>query len=199
MTGVAAVTGAPATPTRSPAGGRLAALFVVYLVLLVWTVLWKLEVPWVGGDRMVKVVPFVATDGAGASAPLEVVVNLLLFVPFGLYLGLLVPASRWWALAGVVAGSSVALEVAQFVLGVGRSDATDVVVNTAGGLVGLGLAAVARHRSGAGAARAMTRACSVATALALVVVGLYLASPWQPVHVNDVGPLAGVDLPRTGP
>ena len=132
----------PVTPARSPARSRLAALFVVYLALLVWTVLWKLEVPWVGGDRMVKLVPFVATDGAGASAPLEVVVNLLLFVPFGLYLGLLVPARRWWALAGVVAGSSLALEVGQYVLAVGRSDTTDVVVNTAGGLVGLGLAAV---------------------------------------------------------
>ena len=34
--------------TRPPAGRRLAALFVVYLVLLGWVVLWKLEVPWVG-------------------------------------------------------------------------------------------------------------------------------------------------------
>jgi hypothetical protein len=58
---------------------------------------------------------------------------------------------------------------------------------------------VARHRSGAGAARALTRACAVATAIALVVAGLYLASPWQPVHVHDVGPLARVDPPRTGP
>jgi glycopeptide antibiotics resistance protein len=85
------------------------------------------------------------------------------------------------------------------VLAVGRSDSTDVVVNTAGGLVGLGVAAVARHVSGAPAARAMTRACSVATAVALVVAGLYLASPWQPVHGRDVGPLARVDLPRTVP
>ncbi|HET7820601.1 MAG TPA: VanZ family protein [Ornithinibacter sp.] len=199
MTGVAAVAAAPVTPTRAPAGGRLATLFVVYLVLLVWTVLWKLEVPWVGGDRMVKVVPFVATDGAGASAPLEVVVNLLLFVPFGLYLGLLVPGRPWWALAGAVAGSSLALEVGQYLLAVGRSDATDVVVNTGGGLVGLGLAAAARHRAGAGAARAMTRACAVATALTLVVAGLYLVSPRHVVHVRDVGPLARVDLPRTVP
>ena len=45
----------------------------------------------------------------------------------------------------------------------------------------------------------MTRACSVGTAVALVVAGLYLASPWQPVHGRDVGPLARVDLPRTVP
>jgi hypothetical protein len=182
----------------SPARGRLAALFVAYLVLLVWTVLWKLEVPWVGGQRMVKLVPFLATDGAGASAPLEVVVNLVLFVPFGLYLGLLAPARPWSTLAGVVAGASLALEVTQYVLAVGRSDTTDVVVNTVGGLVGLGLVAFARSPSRAGAARALTWGCATGTAFALVAAGLYLASPRQLVHVRDVGPLARVDVPDDG-
>jgi glycopeptide antibiotics resistance protein len=187
------------TRARSLTRGHLAALFVVYLTLLGWTVLWKLDVPWVGGERMVKLVPFVAADGAGASAPLEVVVNLLLFVPFGVYLGLLAPARRWWVHAGVVAGASLALEVAQYVLAVGRSDSTDVVVNTAGGLLGLGLVAVARRRPRAGAARAMTRVCSVGTVLALAVAGLYVLSPTRLVHVRDVGPLARVELPRTTP
>ncbi len=186
------------TRTRSLTRGHLATLFAVYLALLGWTVLWKLDVPWVGGERMVKVVPFVATGGAGASAPLEVVVNLLLFVPFGVYLGLLAPARPWWALAGVVAGASLALEVAQYVLAVGRSDSTDVVVNTAGGLIGLGVVALARSRSRAGTARPMARACSVGTALALVVAGLNLVSPTRLVRVRDVGPLARVDAPGTG-
>ena len=119
---------------------RLVALFVVYLVLLTWAVLWKLEVPWVGeaGWRIVKLVPFVATSGAGASTPFDVVANLALFVPLGLYLGLLVPSWRWWKVACAAAAASLGLEVAQYVLAVGSSDLTDVVVNTAGALVGLG-------------------------------------------------------------
>ena len=181
--------------TRPPTRTALVAMFVVYLVVLVWTVLWKLEVPWTGGDTMVKLVPFVAAGGAGASAPVEVVANLVLFVPLGIYLGLLAPRWPWWAAAGTIAGASVALEVTQYVLAVGRSDTTDVIVNTVGGLVGLGLLALARHTLAARTATVMTQICSIATVLALLGGGLYLASPWQPVHVRDVGPLARVGTP----
>jgi len=181
--------------TRPPTRTALVALFVVYLVVLVWTVLWKLEVPWTGGDTMVKLVPFVAADGAGASAPVEVVANLVLFVPLGIYLGLLAPRWPWWAAAGTIAGASVALEVTQYVLAVGRSDTTDVIVNTVGGLVGLGLLALARHTLAARTATVMTQICSIATVLALLAGGLYVASPWQPVHVRDAGPLARVGTP----
>lgn len=54
--------------TRSASGGLpLVALFVVYLVLLSWVVLWKLEVPYVGGGalRRIKLVPFAPTAEAG--------------------------------------------------------------------------------------------------------------------------------------
>ena len=143
----AATPAARAAP-RTRLAGRSSS---VYLVLLAWVVLWKLEVPWVGeaGERIVKLVPFVATGDAGASTPFEVVANLALFVPFGVYLGLLAPSWPWWKVAGTVAAVSLALEVAQYVLAVGSSDLTDVVVNTAGGVVGLGLVALARRRFGA--------------------------------------------------
>ncbi len=181
--------------TRPPTRTALVTLFVVYLVILVWTVLWKLEIPWTGGDTMVKLVPFIAAGGAGANAPVEVVANLVLFIPLGIYLGLLAPRWPWWAAAGTIAGASVALEVTQYVLAVGRSDTTDVIVNTLGGLVGLGLLALARHTLAARTATVMTQICSIATVLALLGGGLYLASPWQPVHVRDAGPLARVGTP----
>ena len=183
-----------AAGARSLTRTYLVALFVVYLVLLVWTVLWKLNVPSIGGgETMIKLVPFAATGGAGASAPVEVVLNLVLFIPFGLYLGLLAPARPWWTAAGAVAGASLALEVTQYVLAVGRSDTTDVIVNSGGGLARLGLLALARHRLEARTAKVMMQVCSIGTALALLGGGLYLASPWQLVHVRDAGPLARVD------
>ncbi|MRG60833.1 hypothetical protein GE115_13300 [Agromyces sp. CFH 90414] len=126
----------------------LVALFAGYLVLLAWAVLWKLHLPDPGGDlRAVKLVPFVPTADAGASAVREVIANVGLFVPFGLYLGVFAPAWRWWRRAGVFAASSLALEVVQFVFGLGISDVTDVVANTAGGLIGTGLLAVTSRRS----------------------------------------------------
>lgn len=166
-------------PSRE--GGRvlLVVLFVVYLVLLTWIVLWKLEVPWAGGGalRQVKLVPFAPSAGAGASTSLEVVANTVFFVPFGLYLGLLAPSWQWWKAAGAMAGSTLVLEVAQYVLAVGSSDVTDVVVNTSGGLAGIGLLALARRRLHARTATVMTRVCMIGTGLALLAVGGFVASP----------------------
>jgi glycopeptide antibiotics resistance protein len=166
-------------PSRE--GGRvlLVVLFVVYLALLGWIVLWKLEVPYVGGGalRLIKLVPFVPSAGAGASEPFEVVANGLLFVPFGLYLGLLAPSWPWWKAAGTIAGASLVLEVTQYVLALGSSDVTDLVVNTAGGLAGIGLLALARRGLRARTATVMTRICSIGTVLALLATGIFVASP----------------------
>jgi glycopeptide antibiotics resistance protein len=184
--------------TRPSARRRsLVVLFVVYLVLLVWTVLWKLDVPWVGGETaVVKLVPFVRTPEAGPSASVEVAVNVALFVPFGVYLGLLAPTRPWWAAVLVTAGASLALEVAQYVLAVGRSDTTDVIANTVGGLTGLGLLALARRGLAGRTAPVMLRVCLVGTAFVLLAGGLYAVSPWQPVHLHDVGPLSRLDEPK---
>lgn len=181
---------------RRVASAYLVTLLVLYLVLLAWIVLWKLEVPWVGDHRVIKLVPFAATRDAGASSSLDVVVNLLLFVPFGVYLGLLAPARAWWASAGLIAAGSLALEVLQYVLAVGRSDVTDVVVNTAGGLAGLVLLSGVRRVFRAHSVRVVTLVCSVVTALVLVATGLFLASGVHLVHVRDAGPSAGAHAPR---
>ncbi|HEX7659524.1 MAG TPA: VanZ family protein [Pseudonocardiaceae bacterium] len=166
-------------PTREGERVLLVVLFVVYLALLAWIVLWKLEIPYIGGGalRQIKLIPFAPGAGDGPSKPFEVVANLLLFVPFGVYLRLLAPSWPWWKAVGVVAGASLLLETAQYVLAVGNSDVTDLVVNTVGGLAGIGLLALARRRLRARTARVMTRVCSVGTVLALVAVGAFVASP----------------------
>ncbi|MFS0701469.1 VanZ family protein [Cellulomonas sp. 179-A 4D5 NHS] len=183
--------------TQAPAGSApvaLVALFLVYLVLLGWTVLWKLEVPWLGNDglRVLKLVPFVGSADAGPSELPEVVLNALIFVPFGVYLGLLAPAWRWWRVAGVVAATSVGLEVAQYALAVGSADVTDLVVNTAGGLAGLAALTAARRRLGARTPAVLARVCAAGTVLALLAGAAVIASPMRfgPPPDGEVPPLA---------
>jgi glycopeptide antibiotics resistance protein len=175
-------------PTHPQRTRRLAVLFAIYLGLLVWGVLWKLETPWVGeaGWRIVKLVPFVSTSGAGASSPFDVVANVALLVPFGLYLGLLAPSWRWWRVAGVVAAASLGLEVAEYVLAVGSSDLTDVVVNTAGGLLGFGVLQLVRRRYRARTVSVLTRFCTVATVLGVLACALVIASPLRYAPPEDV-------------
>ena len=178
MTTIAATAPAPAQ-TRT----WLTVLFTIYLALLVWLVLWKLSIPWVGtgARRTVKLVPFVATAANGPSKPSEVLGNVLVFMPFGVYLGLLAPARAWWrtwSLAiGTVALASVGLEVAQYVLAVGSSDVSDVLANTAGGLVGLALVAVVRLALRGRTAAVLTGLLAVGTVVALLATATFVASP----------------------
>ena len=111
------------------------ALFAVYLALLVWVIVWKVHVPFIGRDDMreVKLVPFTPGEGYGFNDPYELLANFLLFVPLGVYLGVLGAKGK----VPIIVGASLTLEVAQYVLATGSSDVTDLIVNTAGGLVGL--------------------------------------------------------------
>jgi glycopeptide antibiotics resistance protein len=190
----------PTEPLRLPSPdasrrGWLIGLFVVYLVLLTWIVLWKLEPPYVGeGElRHIKLVPFAPTAEDGASEPFEVIANVVLFLPFGLYLALLAPSWHWWKLAGVVAGSSLLLEVTQWVLSIGSCDITDLIVNTAGSLAGLGLTMMARRRLQDRTGPVMTVVCSIVTVLFLLAAGIFIASP---AHYR---PIRDVDVPIVSP
>lgn len=80
-----------------------------------------------------------ASDRAQGSG-LEFAANIALFVPFGLLLALVLPRQRWWlAVLGGLAVSSLA-ELVQEVFLPGRSGTvSDVVANTAGTVIGVGL------------------------------------------------------------
>lgn len=150
----------------------LAVLFAVYLVLLVWVVLWKLEVPFVGtGDlRRLKLAPFAAGGGISANTPVELGINVLLFLPFGIYLGLLAARWPWWKAAGIVAGTSLLFEVTQYVLAIGVADVTDIIVNTTGGVAGFGVLTWARRGLRERTTAVLVPACAWGTVLAVLAV-----------------------------
>lgn len=165
-------------------------LFVVYLVLLAWIILWKLDTPYIGAAaglaRPIKLVPYLASGDAGASKPLEVLVNILLFVPFGSYLRMLAPRRRWWQLAGVFVGTSLLFETTQHLLSTGSFDTTDIIDNTLGGLVGLGLLALARRWWRERASAITTRICLIGGVIAVVAVAAFVVSPLHYEAPRDV-------------
>ena len=183
------MTAAPAARASGVHAGSAvtAALFAIYVGLLTWLIVFKLQVPYLGPDsaRGIKLVPFVAGDGAGASATWEVLANLVVFVPFGVYLALLVPAWSWWRAAGATAGASLAFEAAQFVLATGKTDVTDILMNTAGGLLGFGLAMAARRTFRSRAAAVLTGVATMGIVLGLLACATYV-----------LGPPGGAGVPR---
>lgn len=75
----------------------------------------------------------------------EFVGNLVWFIPFGFLLPMLTKNRNMtilWTLA-----LSVLIETAQFAFGVGCSDPTDLILNTAGGAMGYGLFLLLRKPS----------------------------------------------------
>ncbi|MFS0703549.1 VanZ family protein [Cellulomonas sp. 179-A 9B4 NHS] len=82
----------------------------------------------------------------------EAVANVVMFVPFGVLVGLLLGLRRWWAVLLLALATTVTIETVQRVLPDRFSTVQDVVMNTLGGAIGVALLAwwAARRRDVAG-------------------------------------------------
>jgi glycopeptide antibiotics resistance protein len=106
----------------------------------------------------------------------EVVQNIAIFIPFGIYISMLV---REWSfgkrLLPIIA-TTVGFEVIQFFSGTGRADITDVVDNVLGGVIGLVFYAAASRVWGTKAHRALNVGGILCTVAALVMVAIVLSN-----------------------
>ena len=165
------------------ARGLTVAMLVVYLAALVWIILFKMQFgPDVFGTmRSVNLVPFAGALVVNGTANYgEVVENLLAFVPFGLLIAMLEPQRSFAAKLAPIAGTSLALEVLQFVFAAGASDITDLLSNTLGGAIGLGLYALVRllTSSDARALRVCNGVALAGTVAVLALIGLLVGANW---------------------
>ena len=103
--------------------------------------------------------------------------NVILFIPFGAFVGTLAPAWKWWKLLALFAGASLIFEVVQYVLAIGSGDITDVIDNTFGGMIGLGLLMLTRRRAGERADTIAQRILVIGTGILVLAVMLFLLSP----------------------
>lgn len=66
----------------------------------------------------------------------ELVLNILAFVPFGVYLSMLKPELHVGKRVLWIAVVSLLYEILQFIFAIGASDITDLMNNTLGGVIG---------------------------------------------------------------
>lgn len=113
-------------------------LFLLYLALLIWIILFKLQFSITALDRVreINLIPFYYKEEVTFHAT-EVLENVLIFVPFGIYLCLIFKKLRFSGKLFLIAGMSLLLELCQYVLAIGRSDITDLITNIVGGLIGV--------------------------------------------------------------
>ena len=116
-----------------------------YTAILVWLILFKFSVHFGSvlsdDNRSINLIPF--SNSSGSSG--EMVDNVLVFIPFGLLLGVNFERLDLGRKLLVVFVFSLTAEVIQYVLAIGVSDITDVITNTLGGLLGLMAYALARR------------------------------------------------------
>ncbi len=114
-------------------------LFVSYVLLLLWLVLFKLsyDVLTVLGHqaRSLNLIPFADFSRGNLG---EMISNFVVFVPLGLLLSINFKQITFLRKLAFIFLFSLAAEMIQFALAIGTTDITDVIMNTLGGLFGLG-------------------------------------------------------------
>lgn len=122
-------------------------LFVMYLLFLVWVILFKMgfSLNEIGTIKAYNFIPFRYENGHNIGFHFsEVRDNILIFILMGVYLCLLFKMMPFWGKAALIFAVSFALECSQYVLAVGSFDITDLITNTAGGLIGIGVYLIGR-------------------------------------------------------
>ncbi len=118
----------------------ISVLFVIYLLVLVWVILFKLQFSLsdIDHSRTINLIPFHYSVSAGERFHIEEAIdNVLIFIPFGFFLYMLAPSLKLRNKIFLILGTSLALEIAQYVFAIGGTDITDLITNTLGGTIGI--------------------------------------------------------------
>ena len=114
-------------------------LFVMYCLILIWIILFKLsfsleEIQALRGVSNINFIPF-HYDTETSLHFKEVILNILIFVPFGLLTTMMHFNLRKSLIIGF--GFSFVMEAGQYIFRLGSSDITDLITNTLGTIVGV--------------------------------------------------------------
>ncbi len=114
-------------------------LLILYLFVLVWIILFKFSFDLVSLPhlRSVNLIPFAESFGRS-----EILNNGIVFIPYGVLLSMLRIDWSFGQKICPIFLTSLALEVLQYMFYIGASDITDLILNTAGGVVGIALVSV---------------------------------------------------------
>ncbi len=123
-------------------------IYITYFLFMAKILLFK-NVPLgeiFGSDRYISrqlaIVPFQSimkyyNSGNLWASVLNVIGNIVIFIPFGVYLMMYTKKNTSTKAVSTVFFTSLAVEVVQFVLDIGIADVDDIILNVLGGVVGV--------------------------------------------------------------
>jgi len=155
-------------------------LLLIYVIILSWIILFKmaLSVEDLPRLRNINLIPF--GDSAivnGAIDRSEIISNVIAFIPLGVYISMLRSGRSFLNKLSPIVGLSLGYEILQYVFSLGASDITGLIMNTAGGAIGILffsiLSKVVKRRSNL--VMMINGLASVCTGLLVVLMGVLIA------------------------
>ena len=114
--------------------GLTIGLFIIYLIALCWILLFKLGVQFsYMQERRTNLIPF----NESLILRSENILNLVIFVPLGIYTGILFKKWLFGKKVFFVIILSLLVEGLEYILRLGAFDITDIITNSLGGVIGL--------------------------------------------------------------
>ncbi len=115
-------------------------VFGIYMMLLIWLILFKFTTNFSELDyiRNINFIPFSESLITNGHLDItEIVYNILVFTPLGVYVSAFKPNWSFLRKAGASLCLSLLFETLQFIFAIGASDITDLIGNTVGGIIGI--------------------------------------------------------------
>lgn len=122
-------------------------LLIFYLVALTWIILFKFQfsIADLPHLRNINLIPFgnsVIVNGTIDFS--EIIQNLLVFVPYGLFIHILWEEKPLLKQFLPIICTSFLFEIVQFIFAIGGTDITDIITNSLGGFLGIVIAIVSK-------------------------------------------------------
>lgn len=107
--------------------------FMLYLMLLTWIIVFKFRfhISDLKYIRSINLIPF------KANVTKEILINVILFIPLGMYLKRTLD-NKFLNILLI----SFIFEALQYILHIGVSDITDIIMNTLGGIIGISIISI---------------------------------------------------------
>lgn len=155
------------------------ALCIIYLVFLTWMILFKMQfafqkLPEIRSINLIPLKESVIVNGKLDVS--EIIDNVLAFVPFGIFMGMLREQTAFWKRIAPIFGVSLLYEVLQYLLGIGASDITDLLANTLGGGLGIGIYLAAGKIFGKHVGKVLNGVCLVGAGFLILLVLLLIVT-----------------------
>lgn len=115
-------------------------LLAIYVIILTWIIIFKMQfsIEYLPYIRSINLIPFAESVIVNGKIYLkEILYNLIVFIPVGIYIAILWKDKKIYQKILPILLLTLTYESLQYILHIGASDITDILMNSLGGILGI--------------------------------------------------------------